>query len=123
MSRDRGASAEGAESIRSEAGFGIPEIIAGEIDVLPADRGKVGEQRCLKNFAAATQVIERTVEIYGVPERDSGSNEGNPARTVLLRLECTIAQSAEAVEADSTGEGIAPSPLLGSSQNLPERAR
>ena len=34
--------AEGAESIRSEAGFGIPQIIAGEIDVLPADGSKVG---------------------------------------------------------------------------------
>ena len=42
MSRDRGASAEGAESIGSETGLGIPQIIAGEIDVLPADGSKVG---------------------------------------------------------------------------------
>ena len=25
-------------------------------------------------------------EIYGIPERDSGGDEGKPARTVLLRL-------------------------------------
>jgi hypothetical protein len=59
------------------------------------------------HFAAATQVIERTVEIYGVPERDSGGDEGKPARTVLLRLDRTIAQPAETVEADSAGEGVA----------------
>jgi hypothetical protein len=58
------------------------------------------------HFDAATQVIERTVEIYGVPERDSGGDEGKPART-LLRLDRTIAQPAETVEADSAGEGVA----------------
>jgi hypothetical protein len=42
-------------------------------------------------LAAAAQVIERTVEVYGVPERDGGGDEGKPARTVLLRLDRTIA--------------------------------
>jgi hypothetical protein len=59
--------------------------------VLPADGGKVGEQRFRDHFAAATQVIERTVEVYGVPERDGGGGEGKPARTVLQRLDRTIA--------------------------------
>ena len=35
-------------------------------------------QRFRDHFAAATQVIERMVEIYGVPERDSGGDEGKP---------------------------------------------
>ena len=65
------------------------------------------KRRVRDHFAAATQVIERTVEIYGVPERDSGGDEGKPARTVLLRLDRTIAQPAEAVETDSAGEGLA----------------
>jgi hypothetical protein len=46
---------------------------------------------------------ERTVETYGVPERDRGGDEGKPARTVLLRLDRAIAQPAEAVEIDSAG--------------------
>jgi hypothetical protein len=47
MSRDRGEGAKGTEFMRSEAGFGIPQIIAGEIDVLPADGSKVFEAACL----------------------------------------------------------------------------
>ena len=64
MSRDRGASAEGAESIGSETGLGIPQMFAGEIDVLPADGSKVGKQRVRNNFAAAAQLIQCTTEIY-----------------------------------------------------------
>jgi len=82
--------------------------------VLPADGSKVGKQRFRDHFAAATQVIERTVEIYGVPERDSGGDEGKPARTVLLRLDRTIAQPAEAVETDSAARALRASPLLSS---------
>jgi hypothetical protein len=86
MSRDRGASAEGAESIRSETGLGIPQMFAGEIDVLPADGSKVGKQRVRNNLAVAAQLIERTTEIHNVPERDRGGDEREPARTILLRL-------------------------------------
>lgn len=75
--------------------------------MLPAEGGKVGEQRFRDHFAATTQVIECTVEIQGVPERDSGGDEGKPACTVLLRLDRTIAQLAEAVEAAGAGEGVA----------------
>jgi hypothetical protein len=37
----------------------------------------------------------------------AAGDEGKPARTVLLRLDRTIAQPAEAVETDSAGEGVA----------------
>ena len=57
MSRDRGEGAKGTEFMRSEAGFGIPQIIAGEIDVLQADGSKVAKQRVWDNFAAAAQLI------------------------------------------------------------------
>jgi len=90
--------------------------------VLPADGSKVGTQRFRDHFAAATQVIERTVEIYGVPERDSGGDEGKPARTVLLRLDRTIAQPAEAVETDSAGEGVARFALVEFHGRLPPQS-
>jgi hypothetical protein len=49
--------AKRSEPVRSDADIGIPQIITGEIDVLPVDGGKVGEQRFRDHFAAATQVI------------------------------------------------------------------
>src|SRR5690242_9505671 len=103
MRRDRSASAEGAESIWSGAGSSIPQIIAGEIDVLPADGSKVGKQRVRNNFAAAAQLIQCTTEIYSVPERDSGSDKREPARTILQRFGRAIAQPAKAMEADRPG--------------------
>ena len=95
-----------AESIRSEVGIGVPQIIAGEIDVLPPDGGKVSKQRVRDDFAATAEVVERTSEIHGVPEGDGGGDEREPACTVLLRFGRTIAQPAEAMKADSASEGI-----------------
>jgi len=81
--------------------------------VLPTDRGEVSEQGVCDNFTAATQVVERTAEIHNIPERNGGSDEREPARTILLRLSGTIAQPAEAVETDSAGEGVARFALVG----------
>jgi hypothetical protein len=83
MRRHRGGKAQLAESIRSEVGIGVPQIIASEIDVLPPDGGKVSKQRVRDDFAAATEVVERTAEIHGVPEGDGGGDEREPACTVL----------------------------------------
>lgn len=123
MSRDRGASAEGSEFIRSEAGFGIPQIIAGEIDVLPADGSKVGQQRVRNNLAAAAQLIQCTTEIHSVPEHDCGGDEREPARTILQRFGRAIAQPAKTMEADRPGEGVARLTLVELDGRLPpERA-
>ena len=74
--------------------------------MLPADRREMGEQRIRDHFAAAAQGINGTAEIDGVPERDGGGDESQPAHTVLLGLDRAIAQAAEAVEADGTGKCI-----------------
>jgi len=88
-------------------GVGVPQIIAGEIDVLPPDGGKVSKQRVRDDFPAAAEVIERTAEIHGVPEGDSGGDDREPARTILLRFGRTIAQPTEAMKVDSAGKGVA----------------
>jgi hypothetical protein len=60
-------SREATEAVGTEAAVGIPEIIAGEVDVLPSDRGKVGKQGIRNDLAAKVQVIA------GTPEMDCGS--------------------------------------------------
>ena len=74
MSRGRSGSAQLPESIRSEVGVGVPKIIASEIDVLPPDGGKVSKQPVRDDFPAAAEVVERTAEIHGIPEGDSGGD-------------------------------------------------
>ena len=119
MSRDPGGSAQLAESIRSEVGVGVPQIIAGKIDVLPPDRGEVSEQRVRDDFPAAAEVVEGTAEIHGVPEGDSGGDDREPARTILLRFGCTIAQPTEAMKADSAGKRVARLALVELDRHLP----
>ena len=88
-----------------EACVGIPEVIAGQVDVLPADRRKMGEQRIRNRLALPTQNIERPAEIHRVPERDGGGDEGQPTGPILPCRDSAIAQAAEAMEADGTGDG------------------
>src|SRR5438874_13365234 len=59
---------------------------------------------------------------YTVFQSDSGGDEGKPARTVLLCLDRTIAQPAEAVETDSAGEGVARFALVEFHGRLPPQS-
>src|SRR6516165_5431434 len=119
MSRNRSGSAQLSEAIRSEMGVGVPQIIAGEIDVLPPDGGKVSKQRVRDDSPAAAEVVESTAEIHGVPEDDSGGDGREPARTILLCFGRTIAQPTEAMKADSAGEGVARLALVELDGHLP----
>lgn len=91
--------------------------------MLPADRGKVGKQWVRYDFTAATQAVERTAEIHGVPKGNGGSDEREPACAILLRLGCTIAQPAEAMKANGASKGVARLPLVELCGCLPAEAR
>src|SRR6201996_4794934 len=81
------------------------------------------QQRIWDHFAAAVQSINGTPEINRVPERDGGGDESKPARTVLLGFDRTIAQAAEAVEADSADQGVARLALVQLRRGLASKAR
>ena len=71
------------KTVRAEACVGIPEVIAGQIDVLPPDRREMGEQRIRNRLALPAQKIKRPAEIHRVPERDGGGDEGQPTGPIL----------------------------------------
>jgi hypothetical protein len=51
------------ESVRARAGIGgAPEILAGQVDVLPAGRRKAREQLVRHQIASATHSVEGTAE-------------------------------------------------------------
>jgi len=95
------------KTVRAEACVGIPEVIAGQVDVLPADRREMGEQRIRNRLALPAQKIKRPAEIHRVPERDGGGDEGQPTGPILPCRDSAIAQAAKAVEADGTGKRVA----------------
>ena len=72
--------------IRSKAGVCAPEIVAGEVEVLPAERGKVGEQRVWDQVAAAPGGLQRAAEVGPDPTLLSPAATLNQLRSSLVRM-------------------------------------
>src|SRR5215210_1904018 len=113
------ATAQRPEPVRAKVGVGAPEVIAGEVDVLPAERREVGEQGIWHRLAAAAQGILRATEIDGVPQGDGGRDQGQAAGTVLLGLGRAVTKAAKPMEAHGTGERIAALALVQLGRSLP----
>lgn len=60
------------ESVGGGYAVGIPEIVAGEVDVLPAEWCKMGQQGVWHHLATAADGAERAPEVNGVPQRYGG---------------------------------------------------
>ena len=85
------AAAERPEAVRAEDAAGTPEVVAGEVDVLPAERRDMGEQGVGNDLAAAAQGVQGAAEVDRVPQRDGSRDQGQAAGTVLLQLRGAIA--------------------------------
>lgn len=79
------AAAEWPEAVRAEAHALPPKVVTGEVNVLPAKRGEVGEQRVRHRLAAVAQCVECAAEVDRVPRRDGGGDDGE-ATGVCLRV-------------------------------------
>ena len=61
-----------------------PEVVAREADVLPAERGDVGEEVIGDIGALVTEVVHGAAEVGGVPEDDGGGDQVQPRGAVPL---------------------------------------
>src|SRR3954453_12263065 len=100
------ATAQRPEPVQAKVGVGAPEVIAGEVDVLPAERREVSEQRIWHRLATTMQGVQRAVEIDGVPQGDGSRDQGQAAGTVLLGLGRAVTKAAKPMEAHGTGERV-----------------
>ncbi len=55
--------------------LGWPDVVAIEADVLPAERGNVGEQLIGQSFGLGAKLSNGVAEVDGVPEDDGGDRE------------------------------------------------
>ena len=55
-----------------------PDVIAGQCDVLPSERGDVGEKIIGNGAALSPQMLDDTVEVDGVPVDDRGGKRLRP---------------------------------------------
>ena len=89
--------------------------------MLPAERGKVGEQRRRDQVAVAPCCAQGATEVDGVPQRDGGRDQGEAAGPVLLGLGRAVVQPPEAVEAHGTSQGVAAFALVQLRRGLPAK--
>src|SRR5215203_509274 len=115
--------AQRPEAVRRESGVDAPEIVAGQVDVLPAERGDVSQQSVRNDLATAAQGVESPLEIDGVPEGDCGGNEREAARPMLLQRGGPVPEPAEPVKADGASERVAGFAFVELDRCLPTQVR
>ena len=74
-----------------QAGGGLrlfgPDVVAGEADVLPAERGDVTDQRGRHRRVATPERVERRLQIARVPQDDGSDQQVQPRCPIGLVLE------------------------------------
>src|SRR3954447_12566553 len=93
------AAPESPETVGVEFAVAGPEVIAGEIDVAPAQGREMGEDGLRHWDTVPTERVQGAAEIDGVPQHDGRGDQREPAGAMLLGFGATIAHAAEAVEA------------------------
>ena len=106
-----------------EVRCGIPGIDAGEIDVLPAERGDMFEQGIGDISSALAQMGDRTAEIDGIPVDDCADDEIETGCPEGLALEGSIADFPALVEEDRTLELMRRFPLVEAGLTAPPQGR
>src|SRR3954471_5378473 len=85
---------------------GRPDVVARQIDMLPAKRRQVGNE-VIRNLLNHAQGGNRTVQIAGVPQDDGGDEEVEAGRAMLLVFVGTVADSAEPMKEDGPRQAVA----------------
>ena len=83
-----------------------PDVVAGEVDVLPAERGQV-EEELIGNLLDFTEGGDSTFKIAGVPQDDRGDEEVQTGRPMLLVLVCAVPDFTKPVDEDRPSQAVA----------------
>src|SRR5215471_3820285 len=83
-----------------------PDVVAGEVDVLPAERGQV-EEELIGNLLDFTEGGDSTFKIAGVPQDDRGDEEVQTGRPILLVLVCAVPDFTKPVDEDRPSQAVA----------------
>ena len=84
-----------------------PDVIAGQADMLPPERGDVGQKFVGNGRALSAQLPNRPVEIDRVPVNDGGGDETETRSTEALVFEGTISDFALTMEEHRPPERVA----------------
>src|SRR5215210_473387 len=82
-----------------------PDIVTGEIDVLPSERREVSE-KVVGNVLGLAHCSDRAAQIAGVPQDDGRDEEIEAGSAVLLVLVGAVADFAEPMNEDGTRQAV-----------------
>ena len=83
-----------------------PDIVAGQIDVLPTERRQVVKE-LVGNRLDGAQRSDGAVEVAGIPQNDCGDEEVQAGGSVLLILVGAVADFSEAMDENRTRQTVA----------------
>ena len=92
--------AEMPESALCELGA-LPLIVSCQVNVLPAERGKILEQFRVEGLPVARYGLDCPLDVHGVPERYGGGDESEATGAVALLLEAPDRRAARQSRAGS----------------------
>lgn len=93
--------------VASVVGAVAPEVIAGQVDVLSAQRRQILQQRIIDSMTIATQPKCRTLQIDRVPQHDGLRYQVEAAGPVTLLLKAAVADFPQAVEEHGMSQRVA----------------
>ena len=82
----------------------LPDIVAGQIDVLPAKGKKTRQKRIVHIPPVFAQCLNRPLHINRIPKDNGADDEIESARTVALILVTAVAEFTEPVQEDGTSQ-------------------
>ena len=93
--------------VSENVGAAAPEVIAGQVDVLSAERRQVLQQRIIDGMAVATQRMRCPLQVDRVPQHDSSRYQVEAAGPVALLLKAAVADFAQPIEEYGAGQRVA----------------
>ena len=76
----------------------VPDVVSGQVDVLPSERGEVLEEGGVRRIVASHGIGDGVLQAGGVPQHDGGRDEVEGAGAMGLGLQGSVAQASGSVE-------------------------
>ena len=100
---------------------GCPDIIAREIDVLPAERGQMDEE-LIRNLLDLAQGGNGAFKVAGIPEDNRGDEEVQAGGAMLLIFVGAVANFPEPMDEDGARQAVAGLALVKLTARLPAQS-
>jgi hypothetical protein len=98
---------------------GLPDVVAGQVDVLPAERREVGEQ-LVGDVLQLTKSGDSTLQVARAPQDDGGDEQIEAGGAVLLVLVRAVADLTKPVNKNRARQAVAGFALFRLSKALAE---